>query len=856
MTKQSINFRKVVLRASASAIVGSIGLAPMAAHAQDAATSEPQAEDAASGGLGEIIVTARKRAENLQETPVAITAMNAEMLEARQINNVAQVAKFAPNVNIQPVANISGSSASITSFIRGVGQTDFNITVDPGVGVYVDGVYVARSVGALLDMADISSVQVLRGPQGTLFGKNTIGGAIVVNSVEPQYDFDMKLEAATGRFNRADFKGMVNVPLSNNLAMRAVASYETRDGYQKRLFDGGRQGNKDSFGARLAFKWEPTDKLTVNLSGDVNIRREEQTAISLIELQDQAVPLRFVEIPNSAPPGGSNRLIAAPSSMYFWNKISAAGAATGACGAAWGGFGPTGPIPGTLAPTSNPDCASTRWITGDPDTTWAGGNNRSDFDLWGVNLTLDYDFGDISLKSISSYRDQKSVFEYDFDGTPHDVLQLTNNIDLWQASQELQLTGSILDDRVNFVLGAYYLKEKGIDKEPLEFGFAQFFSGGEIDNDSYASYLQATFKVTDRFSITPGIRYTNETKRFDPSLQVIYNDRSRFDPVLSSLYPDGAFIAFSQCLVGQAVPGVIPPGVPGFEAFAGFPLPGGCEPSATNPGGNHTMPAVQVQAKAKEWTPAISADYKITDDTLIYASYSKGFKNGGFSQRIFPAEIATPSFTPEFVESYEIGLKNEFFDRRLRLNLAAFLSDYSDMQIVVNEGIAPKVRNAGTGRIKGFEVEGEAAPIDQVQLTFGVGYLDAYYTDIDLAAAPVTTDSKFAFVPEWTASAAINADVYEGQAGKLTLRGDWFHQSGTFKDAVNSPQLFQPAYSVFGASASFTDKSEHFTVTGGVTNLTDKRYIQGGYVDLDIGGAATASFSRPREWFLKLAYQY
>lgn len=180
MTKQLMNFRKVFLRASTSAIIGLTCLAPMTAHAQDAAASEPQADAPASGGLEEIIVTARKRAENLQETPVAITAMNAGMLEARQINNVAQVAKFAPNVNIQPVANISGSSASLTAFIRGVGQTDFNITVDPGVGVYVDGVYVARSVGALLDMADISDVQILRGPQGTLFGKNTIGGAIVV----------------------------------------------------------------------------------------------------------------------------------------------------------------------------------------------------------------------------------------------------------------------------------------------------------------------------------------------------------------------------------------------------------------------------------------------------------------------------------------------------------------------------------------------------------------------------------------------------------------------------------------------------------------------------------------------------
>ena len=832
MTNRSFNFRKVVLRASASAIVGSIGLAPMAAHAQDAATSEPQAEEQHTGGLGEIIVTARKRAENLQETPVAITAMTGGMLEERQVTNVAEVAKFAPNVNISPVANLSGSSASITAFIRGVGQTDFNITVDPGVGVYVDGVYVARSVGALLDMADVSSVQVLRGPQGTLFGKNTIGGAIVVNSVEPQHDFDLKLEAATGRFNRADIKGMINVPLSDTLAMRAVASYETRDGYQKRLFDGGRQGNKDSFGGRIAFKWEPTDKLTINLSGDIYIRREAAAASTLVDLFESPNLLQVVQL--------NGRSVVFPSATYAWNKLRGG---AGACGA-----------DGQLAPVNNPSCATKQWITGDIDTTWSDGKNQSDFDLWGTTLTMDYDFGDINLKSISAYRDQKATTVWDFDGTPHPYLESTNNIDLWQASQELQLTGSILNDRVKFVLGAYYLKEKGQDKNDLHFGFADFISGGKIDNDSYASYLQATFKVTDRFSITPGIRYTNETKRFDPSFQTIYND---YTVPLGQAgiipYPQGVFVAFSQCVTGQPVPMLVTdPASPLF----GFPLPGGCAPAATNPGGNHTMPAVQVAAKAKEWTPAISADYKITDDILVYASYSKGFKNGGFTQRIFPAEQVAPSFRPEFVESYELGLKTELLDRRLRLNLAAFMSNYDDIQVVVSEGIAPRARNAGSGRIKGFEVEGEAAPTNWLRLTFGVGYLDAYYRSIDPFAFPVNLNSKFAFVPEWTGSASFNADVYEGDMGKLALRGDWSYQSETFKDAINSPQLRQPGYSVFGASASFTEKSEHFTVTAGVTNLTDKRYIQGGFVDPNVGGTAVATYSRPREWFLKLAYKY
>ncbi len=822
----SLSQRRLLLASSGLALC-CLAMSPTTALAQEATDADTTAQDAeSSGGLDEITVTARKREENAQETPVAITAMSGAMIEDRQIANVAQVASYAPNVNIQPVGNISGSSASLTAFIRGVGQTDFNITVDPGVGIYVDGVYVARSVGGLLDMADIGSVQILRGPQGTLFGKNTIGGAIIVNANQPSNEFELKLEAATGSFNRADFKGIVNIPISDTLAMRAVASYETRDGYQRRLFDGGRQGNKDSFAGRVAFKWTPSDAFTATLAGDVNIRREEQAAIYLIENRDSPDLLQIVNLPDG-------RTVAFPSSNFSFNKL---GLGAGQCG-----------LPGELAPVSNPNCVSSRWVTGDIDTTWAGGPNRSDFDLWGANLTLEYDFGNITLKSISAYRDQKSVIEYDFDVTPHEVLQLTNNINLWQASQELQLNGNLLDDKLKFALGAYYLKEKGDDIEPLRFGFANFFSGGAIDNDSYAAYLQFTYKVTDRLSITPGIRYTDETKRFDPSAQVITRD---YTAGLLPPYPAGVFIQYSRCLVGQTSPQLIPSG-----PLAGFPDPA-CVATAVNPGGNHTMPAVEVQAKAKEWTPAVSMNYQFTDDIMGYASYSKGFKNGGFSQRIFPAELETPSFRPEFVTSYEVGVKTELFDRRLRMNIAVFQSDYSDIQIVVNEGIAPKVRNGGEGRIKGFEIEGQAAPTDWLRIDYGVGYLDAYYRSVDPAAFPVSPTSKFAFVPEWTATVAANATVYDGDKGKLVLRGDWYHQSGTFKDAVNSPQLFQPAYSVFGAGASYTDPSDHFTVTAGVTNLTDKRYIQGGYVDLNVGGVAEATYSRPREWYLKIGYKF
>ncbi|WP_327753242.1 TonB-dependent receptor (plasmid) [Sphingobium sp. SJ10-10] len=756
--------------------------------------------------LGDIVVTARRRSENLQETPIAVTALTGATLENRNISNVAEVGQFAPNVNLQPVANLSGSSASLTAFIRGVGQTDFQITSDPGVGVYVDGVYMARSVGALLEMADIESVEILRGPQGTLFGKNTIGGAILVNSKLPSDQFELAVEAATGSFNRADVRGVINVPLTDTMAIRAVASYETRDGYMRRLLDGGRQGNKDSFGGRVTIKWDPTPNLSAILAADVNIRREESAANTLLAINDSPTFNPF-----------------APSAIYWWNKVRSGSS----CGA-----------DGQLAPPSNPSCVTSRWVTSDIDTTWSNAKNKSNFDLWGLNMTLKWDVGDISIKSISSYRDQKSNFFYDLDGSPLPVLQSIEDINIHQFSQEIQINGSLFHDTVKLTSGVYYLKEKGEEKNPGDFGFADFVAGGKVDNDSYAAYAQASVKVTERLSVTPGIRYTEETKTYDPSDRRITVD---YTSGVFPGFPDGVYATLSRCVI-SSVPQPISP------ACIADPV--------LNPSGTQVLPAVKVKTVAKEWTPSFSVDYKINDNVLAYASYSKGFKSGGFVMRVFPAEPVTPVFDPEFVESYEAGLKMFLLDRHLRLNLAAFISDYSSVQIVVQEGLGPKLRNAGDARFKGLEAEGDILPVDWLRVSFGVGYLDAYYRSVAPNAVGVNLDSRLAFVPEWTGSFAINAEVYDGRSGKLVLNGNGSYQSSTFRDAANNPLLYQPGFSIFGASASFTLPNNKTKLTAGVTNITDKRFIRGGFSDPITIGTTIASYSPPREWFLKVRHEF
>jgi outer membrane receptor protein involved in Fe transport len=196
------------------------------------------AQTAPSDQLEEVVVTARKRAENLQATPIAVTAFNAAALEERSVNNIADVGKFVPNVAFQSGAAISGSSTSVTIFIRGIGQTDFTEVIDPGVGVYVDGVYVSRSTGSLLDTSDIANIEVLRGPQGTLFGKNTIGGAVVVTTQKPVDYLEGSVEAVTGAYDRFDVNAMANLPITDKLKIRASGTFQSRDGYVKRLIHG------------------------------------------------------------------------------------------------------------------------------------------------------------------------------------------------------------------------------------------------------------------------------------------------------------------------------------------------------------------------------------------------------------------------------------------------------------------------------------------------------------------------------------------------------------------------------------------------------------------------------------------
>lgn len=739
-----------------------------------AAAQSLSGEAEARTGLEEIVVTARKREENLQTTPVSVTAFSEAALQARQIETVTDVGRFTPNVDFERGASLAGSSNAVTIFIRGVGQSDFNLTIDPGVAVYLDGVYISRSLGALFDTANVEQIQVLRGPQGTLFGKNTIGGAILVTSKGPSDHFEADIAATTGSFNRADIKGSINIPVSDSLSVRASGALLTRDGHMRRLIDGGRSGNQNTLSGRVVASWEAADNLTFTMSADGTRSNEEGPPIKLLQINEAA----FF-------PTVHNQLL----------------------------FGATC-ARGVAGRETNPNCYTSQWLTDSFYTNNNSERNRSTSRVWGTSLTVDWKTDFANIRTITAYRRLKNNGFVEGDGAPLKISGTANDYRQRQFSQEIQLSNSAFDDRLDWLFGIYYLKEKGEDINTLTWSIGSLHSGGKVDNDSYAAFTQNSFKITPRMSLTLGLRYTHEVKRFLP------------DQFISALVPAAESILAAR----------------GSRDIEGGRLTAG----------DILLPNVEVSTSVDRVNPQVTLDYKFSPYVFGYLTYSQGFKSGGFTQRVFPPLPVTPSFEPEKVDNYEAGVKLELFDRKLRLNLAAFLLDYRNLQVVVTNFVAPIITNAGKVRSQGFEGEVEAALTPGWRINGSFGYTDAYYKERPVNAR---VGDHLAFTPKWTASAGTSLTLFETGQTSLALRGDWSYKSANFKDAPNTPVLRQKGFSLVNISAELV-VNENLSFSTGVTNLTKTKYFSVGYADLTGSGGANAIVGRPREWFLSARYSF
>lgn len=727
-----------------------------AAEVSSPDTANSSASSTAGNGLEEVVVTSRRREESLQEVPVSVTAFSAEDLESRQVRSLEQIQAFTPNLVFNASAAVSGSNSAAAVFIRGIGQRDFTLNADPGVGIYVDGVYFARAAGAVMGTADVEQVEVLRGPQGTLFGRNTIGGAINLTTKRPGTVFGGNYEIGSGSDDLVMVRGSVDIPLSDRVLSKFSVHYTKQDGFVDKALTGDTLGDKDSLSARSRIIVSVTDNLEFDLSVDGTRARENGAPLVLV---------------------ASNEAAGFPA---FHNTV-VAGA-------------PCAPFPGSLA---DQRCYNSQWVpAGDSFKTFATGRTGSNLDMLGGSGTFRLDLEQLQFKSITAYRRVDASFGRDEDHSPLLIAQTFNSpFEHRQFSQEFQLTGESLDDRFVWVSGVYYFQETGRDRDNVTFNVVDVQSGGQIDSDSYAAFGEADFRFADRWTVTGGLRYSRDDKRWRPDQFV------------------------KSSLIGI-------------------------------PAGTRIQPYAWEELRESEWTPRVALRFQPSDAFNAYASFSRGFKSGGFSQRIFPPQADVPSFRPEYADVYEIGMKVMGLENRLRFNAAVFQTDYKDLQVLVSPVDTPATitDNAAAARIRGFELEAFFAPVSGLTLQTGIGYLDSEYQDVDIAASEVTGDSELVNAPQWSLNAAVSYDHPVSTSGMLSFRLDSSYTSRVYNDAANTAALVQGGYAVTNAMISRQFMDGRYQIYGGVQNVFDKYYIVGGYADLRDLGIAEAVLARPRTW--------
>jgi iron complex outermembrane recepter protein len=834
--------------------------------------------------LEEIVVTAQKRSEDVQQVPIAITAISAETLKEKGITSIDQLSNFAPNVNLDAGAPFSGSDTVLSAYIRGIGQDDFAFNLDPGVGVYVDGVYLARSVGANTTMLDVDRVEILKGPQGTLFGRNSIGGAISIVTRDPGHEFMAKGEVTGGSYNRLDTRLSFDIPFTDRILSTVSFSTEKRNGYQTRIpyvqgnvggsagipdcttptcpyivdspqqfpaagySAASTQGGIDKWSARGKVVVLITDDLKLTLTGDyLNV---DQPASANTVLGINALPGGLSGISNLCLLGAASPV---PVTVAF----------KALCTSTRGGLSPTPttmpvstPLYGLNAdgnPYNNYLPYDSRFQTANIDQTYANGNNFSKLKNFGMSNVLDWSIGNgMNLKWIQAYRALHWDAGMDLDGSPETVLATSFDMIQHQTSEELQLNGTAVDSRLNYAVGAYYFEEAGHLHDFVTFpmGILQIDGPNDLATSAEALYAHLNFKLTDHWSLTAGGRETREHKTF----QGYQTD------------DNGLAYKISGCVNPLAPNNLGAPATLTCQQVIGFPVVG--SPYTYYPTG-------PFHQDYSNFSPTVGVDFHINQDMMLYASFSKGYKTGSWTTRLsnpHPTYDSSLHFNPEFAKTYELGFKSELFEHRVRMNLAAFETKYQNIQLNSQQGISPTIINAGNATIYGAEAEIQALLGAGFSVNAGLGYTRAYYTFMNnvgdngynltlgscperdpAAGAPGTAQvqngaCELPKTPKFKSSLGPQYVANLPNSAALQFNVDWTYITHEFNDIGNTWQLERPDMNLINAVITYKEPNRVWEFAVGGTNLTDKRYVVSGQ---NQGGVAVidASYNPPRQWY-------
>ncbi len=791
--------------ANASAILLMSALAlPVAAQPDVGGRAEP-----ASGPIEEIVVTARRRSENLQQVPISVTALSGTELAARQVDAMDQLGAVVPNLQFDKAAPSSGSSSVGQIFIRGIGQSDYTPVTDPGVALYVDGIYIGRSPGNVLDLLDIERIEVLRGPQGTLFGRNSIGGAIKVHSRQPGFtDADSSVELRLGNDDLRGLNFRWNRPLSDTLATSFAVGRLERDGYVERPFDGIRTGDRDRWSARGAVRWEPTDRLAAWL------------VIDYTTIDENGAPVVSGGVNDRQPFAAFGNAVLESCEAVVVNPAFDGTPASGP---------PTFPPPGT--PTGGaPGCYGAGSV---PGAFVSAGSFpvASELDSGGAALTVDWTLSERwGMKSITGYREMDMLSSRDGDNTPANIFATRDDFEHEQFSQELQLRFAGDDGSRSAVLGLFYYDESGFNLVDVTVPTGAIQSGGFYDNRSWAAYAHGTVDLGERLALSLGARHTEDRKAYLPD-QLVLGD--------ASAGPAG---------------GLFPPTWP---ELAGFYL----APTGPLAAGERILDYRESELAFDATDITVDLSYRLADNALAYATFSTGYKSGGFDQRfVGPTPDRAPSsYRPESVDSLELGLKTSSFGGRLRANVALFDADYDDLQIIVRESFNPLTVNAGDARVRGGELELEWFATDNWEIGLSAGYLDTGYRRLNQSAqdSGVRLDNRLANAPAWSLAAGTAWRISLGGVGEMTARVDWSWQDTVYHDAVNSPQIRQAPLHLVNASLAFAPRAGRWQLTVATRNLLDETWLVTGNSAFDTPAAYVEQvYGRPRELLASLRYEF
>ncbi len=667
------------------------GVASIALAAAFATAAEAQST------IENVTVTASKRETALQSTPLAITALTADALEKAHIDTTNDLQLHVPGFVMS--TNIIQGEA----YIRGIGTDISSIAADPSVAFMIDGIYLPRLSTSLQDLYDVERVEVVKGPQGTLYGRNATGGVVNIVSKLPGDTFGLDADVLYGNYNEQRYRVAVTGPLGDGASGRVSLIRHSRDGYVKNVFLGGTVDPQDTWAGRGSIRLQPSDDVDIVLSGDFS--------------NDKGAPASAIRVLSTDAPA----LL----------------------------FGGT--------------------VTSDPYKVNENFRNEVTNEQYGFSGRLTWNTGGSTLTSLTAYRHSHYKLVLDLDGT--EANWFTHDPDLQNSStfsQEVQLASNP-GATIDWIVGAYYFNEDADSNYNLSLPLFAVNVNPVATNrtDAYALYGEATYHVTDRFSLTAGLRYSDEHKK----TSVV---------ALSHGVPTGSF-AGSQS----------------WDAF----------------------------------TPKFGAQYFVDGNVMLYASATRGFKSGGFNS----TAIQTPqNFNPEFVWSYEAGVKSTLMDGRLLLNANAFYYDYSDLQVNKYDAVnIVTLENAAQAAIKGFEAEVAFKPTDGLTLAANVSVLDPKYgefTSVDPdhpLLGPISLDgNQLVRAPKFTASVSAEYTAELESLGSLTAHTEYFYRSRIYFTPFNDPAVGQEGFGLWNASLRFDNADGRWSLSAYVNNIAGQLYYQ------------------------------